>query len=222
MNYIRWFEEICANDVGLVGGKGANLGEMVQASLPVPPGFCLTAEAYRDFVQATGLDGTIGEILADTDQHDPADVAVKAARVRSVIVEQEVPDDIVQQIGESYTRLAQDLGTEDVAGAPVAVRSSATAEDLPTASFAGQQDTYLNVRGYKDLLEHTKQCWASLWTDRAMIYRVQQGFDHPADEHQFPNKDHAPSRERLRQQEQEHGRKQQKQACHLERHAAAQ
>jgi len=178
MNYIRWFEEIGAADVGLVGGKGANLGEMVQASLPVPPGFCLTAEAYRDFVQATGLDRRIGEILADTDQHDPVDVAAKSALIRETIVEQEVPVDIAQQIRHSYARLARELGTEDVAWASVAVRSSATAEDLPTASFAGQQDTYLNVRGHDDLLEHAKHCWASLWTERAMTYRVRQGFDH--------------------------------------------
>lgn len=178
MNYIRWFQEISAADVGLVGGKGANLGEMVQANLSVPPGFCLTAEAYRDFIRATGLDGTIGEILVDTDQHDPTDVAAKSALIRSAIVEQEVPENIAQQIRGSYARLAQDLGTEETTRVPVAVRSSATAEDLPTASFAGQQETYLNVRGYDDLLERTKHCWASLWTNRAMTYRVRQGFDH--------------------------------------------
>jgi pyruvate,water dikinase len=144
----------------------------------VPPGFCLTAEAYRDFIQATGLDGTIGEILADTDQEDSVDIAAKSALIRSAIVEQEMPEYIAQQLRDCYARLDRELGTKDVTRAPVAVRSSATAEDLPTASFAGQQETYLNVRGTDDLLERTKHCWASLWTDRAMTYRVRQGFDH--------------------------------------------
>jgi phosphohistidine swiveling domain-containing protein len=177
MNYIRWFSEIGANDVNLVGGKGANLGEMVQAGLPVPSGFCLTAEAYRAFMRATGLDQTIRGILADTDEDNPADIELKSAHIRQAIVEQDVPTDIAEQVYESYAHLAQESAVGAV-DAPVAVRSSATAEDLPTASFAGQQESFLNVRGIERLLECIRDCWASLWTARAMTYRSRQDFDH--------------------------------------------
>jgi phosphohistidine swiveling domain-containing protein len=176
MPYTRWFQEVGAGDVDTVGGKGANLGEMVAAGLPVPPGFCLTAAAYRDFVQATGV--TIGRILSETRPEEAASVKAQAARIRDLITAQPVPDAIAKETVTAYRRLAQDLGVSDVSRIPVAVRSSATAEDLPTASFAGQQDTYLNVRGEADLLERVRDCWASLWTDRAMVYRNQQGFDH--------------------------------------------
>jgi phosphohistidine swiveling domain-containing protein len=178
MNYIRWFQEVGVADGGLVGGKGANLGEMVVAGLPVPPGFCLTAAAYRAFIQATGLDESIRSVLADTRLDDPADVESKTARIRGLIAEQQVPSMMAQQILDGYHGLGQELGAPGAAQLPVAVRSSATAEDLPTASFAGQQDTYLNVRGADELLEHIKFCWASLWTARAVTYRTRQGFDH--------------------------------------------
>ncbi|MFC2046159.1 PEP/pyruvate-binding domain-containing protein [Chloroflexota bacterium] len=178
MSYTRWFQEIGAGDGDTVGGKGANLGEMVAAGLPVPPGFCVTAAAYRDFVQATGLDVVIGNILAETRAEDPASVKTQASRIRDLLTAQPVPDVIAEETLRAYLRLGQDLGVGDVSQIPVAVRSSATAEDLPTASFAGQQDTYLNVRGESDLLDRVRDCWASLWTDRAMIYRDQQGFDH--------------------------------------------
>ena len=178
MNYIRWFQEVGVADAGLVGGKGANLGEMVVAGLPVPPGFCLTAAAYRAFIQATGLDGAIRSVLAETRLDDPADVEAKTAHIRGLITEQQVPVMMAQQILDGYHRLGQELEVPDAAQVPVAVRSSATAEDLPTASFAGQQDTYLNVRGADELLEHIKHCWASLWTARAVTYRTRQGFDH--------------------------------------------
>jgi len=178
MTYIRWFEEVGAAQVDLVGGKGANLGEMTTRDLPVPPGFCLTASAYREFIQATGLDETIRNILAETQLDDPADVKAKSARIRGLITEQSVPTTIAREILDGYHRLGQELGSVDVAQVPVAVRSSATAEDLPTASFAGQQDTYLNVRGEAELLDRVKHCWASLWTARAVSYRTKQGFDH--------------------------------------------
>jgi len=178
MNYIRWFQEVGVADVGLVGGKGANLGEMVVAGLPVPPGFCLTAAAYRAFIQATGLDEAIRSVLAEARLEDPADVEAKTARIRGLIAEQEVPATMAQEILDSYQRLGQELVVPGAAQIPAAVRSSATAEDLPTASFAGQQDTYLNVRGADELLEHVKYCWASLWTARAVTYRTRQGFDH--------------------------------------------
>jgi len=178
MTYIRWFEEVGAPDVGLVGGKGANLGEMATRGLPVPPGFCLTASAYREFIQVTGLDETIRNILAATQLDDPADVKAKTERIRGLITEQPVPTTIAREILDGYHRLGRELGAVEVVQVPVAVRSSATAEDLPTASFAGQQDTYLNVCGTDDLLEWVKHCWASLWTARAVTYRTRQGFDH--------------------------------------------
>jgi pyruvate,water dikinase len=178
MNYIRWFQEVGASDGGLVGGKGANLGEMVVAGLPVPPGFCLTAPAYRTFIQATGLDESIRSVLADSRLEDPTDVEATTARIRGLITKQQVPARMTQQIRDGYYRLGHELNTAEIAQVPVAVRSSATAEDLPTASFAGQQDTYLNVRGADELLEHIKYCWASLWTARAVTYRTRQGFDH--------------------------------------------
>ncbi|MCC7355105.1 MAG: hypothetical protein IT330_15275 [Anaerolineae bacterium] len=178
MNYIRWFQEISAADVGLVGGKGANLGEMAAAGLPVPPGFCLSAAAYRDFIQAADLTEPIRSILAETRPDDPTGVEAATARIRSLIVEQEMPTPIAWQVLTAYQHLARELGMAGEAPVPVAVRSSATAEDLPTASFAGQQETYLNVRGGDELLRRVKDCWASLWTARAVTYRTKQGFDH--------------------------------------------
>jgi pyruvate,water dikinase len=162
MSYIRWFEEISAADVDSVGGKGANLGEMAVTGLPVPPGFCLTASAYREFIQATGLDEAVRSILAETKLDDPADVKTNAAHIRGLITKQAVPATIAQEIRDGYRRLGQELGSVNMTQVPVAVRSSATAEDLPTASFAGQQDTYLNVLGDAELLDRVRDCWASL------------------------------------------------------------
>ncbi len=174
MNYIRWFDKVSADDVGLVGGKGANLGEMTATGLPVPPGFCLTAEAYRSFIQATGLDATIREVLAENGAEGPVDVEQKAARIRRAILEREVPANVAHQALDSYHRLAADLGVEDI---PVAVRSSATAEDHPDYSFAGMLETYLNIRGPEMLLEHIKLCWASFWTPQVTTYCFLQGID---------------------------------------------
>jgi phosphohistidine swiveling domain-containing protein len=178
MSYVRWFDDIKAGEVDLVGGKGANLGEMARADFPVPPGFCLVAPAYRDFVTETGLHAAIGRVLDETDVTDAEDVAAKAATIRDLITEQAVPEAIADDALSAYRRLAREMGSAEPDGAPVAVRSSATAEDLPDASFAGQQDTYLNVRGEEALLEHISRCWASLWTARAVTYRAKQGFDH--------------------------------------------
>ncbi len=174
-NYIRSFNEIAASDVGIVGGKGANLGEMTRAGLPVPPGFCLTAAAYRAFIQTAGADETIRAILAETRMDDPENVEAQTTRIRDFLRAQPMPREIQTQILDAYSRLANELREANLR---VAVRSSATAEDLPTASFAGQQDTYLNIRGDDALLEHVKRCWASLWTARAVAYRVKQGFTH--------------------------------------------
>ncbi len=178
LDYIRLFSQIGATDVGLVGGKGANLGEMTRAGLPVPPGFCLTAQAYHTFVETTRMGETIRGILAKKKMDSPEDVEAKAAQIRQLLNQQPVPAEIAAQVLTAYRVLGRELDGSGQQSIAVAVRSSATAEDLPTASFAGQQDTYLNVRGDDDLLEHVRQCWASLWTARAVTYRAQQGFDH--------------------------------------------
>jgi pyruvate,water dikinase len=174
-SYIRAFSEITVQDVPLVGGKGANLGEMTRAGLPVPPGFCLTADAYREFTAPA--QAAIATILNSTRLNDPEELERASTQLHDLLLAQSTPEELTQQIGEGYVRLAQALGKSEGTLA-VAVRSSATAEDLPDASFAGQQDTYLNVRGEPALLEHIKRCWASLWTARALSYRHKQGYDH--------------------------------------------
>jgi phosphohistidine swiveling domain-containing protein len=177
MSYIRWFDKVGAADVGLVGGKGANLGEMTATGLPVPPGFCVTAEAYRAFVETTGLDAIIREVFTEIDAEDPADVEQKAERIRQAILGHEMPPDVAIQATESYRLLATNLDAEVVANIPVAVRSSATAEDHPDYSFAGMLETYLNIRGPEGLLDHIQQCWASFWTPQVMTYCFLQGID---------------------------------------------
>ncbi|MCC7161222.1 MAG: hypothetical protein IT331_01905 [Anaerolineae bacterium] len=174
-DYIFTFGEITAQDVGRVGGKGANLGEMTHAGLPVPPGFCVAAEAYRKFTAHVGP--TITALLKNMRPDDADDVEIKAAQLRDALIAQPMPDEVADQITRAYADLNRSMNQPD-SGLPVAVRSSATAEDLPDASFAGQQDTYLNVRGDSSLLEHVKRCWASLWTARAVTYRHKQGYDH--------------------------------------------
>src|SRR5215213_7294123 len=152
----------------LVGGKAANLGELTRAGLPVPAGFCVTTAAYELVAADAGL-RQILEDLVEAPPEDTARLAELAAAARAALLAAPVPKDIAEAIGEAY----RGLGNE-----PVAVRSSATAEDLPTASFAGQQDTYLNVVGTKALLDAVRRCWASLWTDRAVSYRTSNGIDH--------------------------------------------
>jgi pyruvate,water dikinase len=178
--WTRAFEEVGAGDVAVVGGKAANLGEMTRAGLPVPPGFCVTAGAYRRFVGESGVAERIERLLSGLKSGSPAAVEHVAAQIRMAITENEVPSAITDAILDRYRRLAEalDLPVEERSALPVAVRSSATAEDLPDASFAGQQDTYLNVRGEEALLEHVRHCWASLWTARAVTYRAQHGYDH--------------------------------------------
>ena len=177
-NYIRWFNELSIEDVPLVGGKNASLGEMYRELSPqgilIPNGFAVTAEAYRYALdQAHGWEA-LHSALDDLNPEDMADLAKRARKARDVIYAAPLPKDLEQQIITAYFQLQAEYG-EDVS---VAVRSSATAEDLPTASFAGQQDTYLNIRGEVALLEACKRCFASLFTDRAIHYRVDQGFDH--------------------------------------------
>ena len=139
MDYIRWFHEITAEEVELVGGKGANLGEMARANFPVPPGFCLIAPAYRQLLETKELYPGIQAILETMDAEDPADVEAKTAQIRELIRREPIPEAMAQEIVAGYRQLGLELELADPASTPVAIRSSATAEDLPTASFAGQQ-----------------------------------------------------------------------------------
>ncbi|MBI1321929.1 phosphoenolpyruvate synthase [bacterium] len=173
---ILWFETIGIEDVPLVGGKNASLGEMYRELVPqgiaVPNGFAVTAGAYFDFLERTGTDRKLREILDGVDTQDTADLQRRGSAARHAIMDAKLPDDLKEAIREAYARLsAESGGTADVA-----VRSSATAEDLPDASFAGQQETYLNVQGIAALLESCKRCFASLFTDRAISYRVDKGY----------------------------------------------
>ena len=175
---IRWFEEIGFADLAAVGGKNASLGEMYRALSPlgvkVPNGFAVTADAYRGFLGEAGLDRPIAAVLQDLDTHDMDNLRSRGRQVRELILAAPLPPALTRAITEAYDRLG-DSGRDAV---DVAVRSSATAEDLPDASFAGQQETYLNVRGHAALLEACRRCFASLFTDRAISYRVDKGFDH--------------------------------------------
>lgn len=179
--FIKWFEELGKKDVALVGGKGANLGELNNAGIPVPPGFCVTAKAYKYFVEnirvedGRTLQEWIMDIIAQTNVDDSKQLQENTAKIREKIISMEMPEDIAKEIVDAYKKLSQRFNKDAVY---VAVRSSATAEDLPEASFAGQQETYLDVHGEDDVLEKVKRCWASLWTARATFYRAKQGFDH--------------------------------------------
>ncbi len=166
---IRWLDQISADDLGTVGGKGASLGEMTGAGLPVPPGFVVTAETYRSFIEETGVDDELFDAV-DVDSEDSAALAEAEATAKELILETELPEEIREEILAAYDDL-------DDGAAFVAVRSSATAEDLPDASFAGQQETFLNITR-KDLVDRVRRCWASLFTQRAIYYRNEQGFDH--------------------------------------------
>jgi phosphoenolpyruvate synthase/pyruvate phosphate dikinase len=160
---------IDAELVDLVGGKAANLGSLTAAGFPVPHGFCLTTAAYRRVVDAAGLDAALTH-LDGVDPGATAAIEAAAARVRSILGSADVPVDI---------RHAIELAYNEIGGhAAVAVRSSATAEDLPTASFAGQQDSFLGIVGVERVLEAVRQCWVSLWSDRAVTYRRTQGLGH--------------------------------------------
>lgn len=167
-------EEVGAGDLALVGGKGANLGELVSAGLPVPRAFCVTTRAYSEFLEGSGLVAEILATLEGLDYDSLADIESRALTIRERIVAAPVPTEIEQAVLAAYGQLQAELG----AGVLVSVRSSATAEDLPGMSFAGQQDTYLNIGGDEQVLAHVKRCWASLWTDRAIAYRHRQGFAH--------------------------------------------
>jgi len=175
LEYIKWFEEIDKNDIPIVGGKGANLGELTQKGLDVPPGFCVTAGAYIYFIQKANLNEKIKEKIENLDIEDSTKLQKASVEIQSMINSTEIPKELADEIILAYGKLNERIGIEK---AEVAVRSSATAEDLPEASFAGQQDTYLHIMGDEELLNHIRKCWASLWTSRAIYYREIQGFDH--------------------------------------------
>src|SRR3990167_2271861 len=169
---ILWFDQVGKSDIPLVGGKGANLGEMYQAGLPVPNGFCVTAHAYYEFLKKTSLKQKILTELSGLDTEDSKRLQRASKNIQTAILAAEMPKDLAVEIKERYLELC---GNEDL---PVAVRSSATAEDLPDASFAGQQETYLNVRGYKSVVKNVQKCWASLFEARAIFYRTENKFNH--------------------------------------------
>ncbi|WP_440955238.1 phosphoenolpyruvate synthase [Methanosarcina sp. Mfa9] len=177
-NYIRWFSETTIDDVPLVGGKNASLGEMYREltgqGIKIPNGFSITAEAYWKLLEAGGILEKLEKVMEGLDTSDVAELAKRGKAARDLILEAGVPDVLWQEIKGAYDELCEEYGEET----DVAVRSSATAEDLPTASFAGQQETYLNIRGYPALKDACVRCFASLFTDRAISYRVTHEFDH--------------------------------------------
>ncbi len=175
--FTLWFEEITKDDVARAGGKGANLGEMLRAGIPVPPGFVVTAQTYQYYLEKTGIADKIYSIIKEKvkDPNDPRGYEEASHEIRKLIESTPIPEEIKEAIVKSYRELSKRLGLEE---AYVAVRSSATAEDLPEASFAGQQETYLNVKGEAEVLDKTLKCWSSLFTPRAIFYRQQKGFPH--------------------------------------------
>lgn len=166
---VVWFSEVGANDLALVGGKGANLGELTNAQIPVPPGFVVTADTYFRFIRRNQLEASIKRDLDGLDVRDSRALDATARRIRDHILNAPMPDDIATEIRTAY---------EELGGSYVAVRSSATAEDLPEASFAGQQSTFLNVKGADNVVRAVQACWASLFEARAIFYRVEANFEH--------------------------------------------
>ena len=166
---LLWLEDIAGEDLDIVGGKGASLGELAGAGLPVPPAFVVSADTYRTFIEEGGIAEELFEAV-DVDSEDSTALAEAESRARELILETPFPEDLRENVLAAYDELGHEF---------VAVRSSATAEDLPDASFAGQQETFLNVTG-EDLLDRVRRCWASLFTQRAIYYRNEQGFDHAA------------------------------------------
>jgi len=176
--FCKWFEELRIEDVPSVGGKNASLGEMIRSlgekGVNVPGGFAVTAYAYKYTIEKAGIDKKIRDILSDLDTHNVNNLAERGKKIRELIKKTPLPKELEEDIRKHYREMENRYGKN----VDVAVRSSATAEDLPDASFAGQQETYLNVKGEKELLEKVRDCFASLFTNRAISYRVDKGFDH--------------------------------------------
>lgn len=174
--FLLWFDQLERKDVAIAGGKSSSLGELTShVDVPVPYGFATTACAYRYFFEKTGLYEEIKNLIAGLDVDNSAQLREVCAKIRQAIMDKEMPQDLQDLIAEAYEELGKKVGQADPF---VAVRSSATAEDLPDASFAGQQDTYLNVKGAATIVAKVKECYASCFTDRAVYYREKQGFDH--------------------------------------------
>ncbi|MBU4208458.1 MAG: phosphoenolpyruvate synthase [Proteobacteria bacterium] len=174
--FILWFDDILIEDVALIGGKNASLGEMYQKlsskGVAVPHGFAITSYAYRHLIKTAGIENEVIDAMAGLDTHDMKNLQERGKKVRNIIRNAEFPDDLRQAIVEAYRKMEEEYGPD----VDVAVRSSATAEDLPDASFAGQQETFLNIRGVDALIENCRKCFASLFTNRAISYRHDKGF----------------------------------------------
>jgi len=166
---IVWFNEVGKKDVASVGGKGANLGELTNAGIPVPPGFIVTSDAYYKFLKETQFLDLIRQKLGSLNPHNSKQLQKIAEEIQQIILKSPIPPDIAREIRKAYDKMG---------GGLVAVRSSATAEDLPDASFAGQQSTFLNVQGGSNVVDAVRGCWASLFNARAIFYRAEQNFDH--------------------------------------------
>ncbi|MDJ0985958.1 MAG: PEP/pyruvate-binding domain-containing protein [Desulfobacterales bacterium] len=175
MDYILDFERLDKNSLPIVGGKNASLGEMIKADIRVPPGFAVTTDSYLQFITDAGIKDKIIEIVSDLDPEDVDALNKASAQVQELIKQTAMPKAVAEAIKEAYTQLCSKCAVDTI---PVAVRSSATAEDLPTASFAGQQDTYLWIQGAKQVITHVQNCWASLYTPRAIAYRIKNDFPH--------------------------------------------
>jgi pyruvate,water dikinase len=179
MENVLWFSQIGKEDVGKVGGKGANLGEMAGAGFPVPNGFCTSSEAYFTFIKANGIDKAIAKITQNLDVQQTDKLNAASDEIKALILSARVPDSIRTDIIKAYNKLCGvDVMPSESQEKYVAVRSSATAEDLPEASFAGQQETYLNIKGADNVVKAVQMCWASLFGSRAIYYRQEKGFDH--------------------------------------------
>ena len=182
MKYIVWFKELDKNSIPIAGGKGANLGEMYNLGLPIPPGFCITAQTYNQFIEEAGIKTKINSLLKNLDINNTAKLQQTAEEVQKLIVSTKIPSDIEEAIKHAYEILGSDVRKAseliDSKETFVAVRSSATAEDLPEASFAGQQATFLNVKGKTEVVKAVRDCWASLFTARAIYYRQKNKFPH--------------------------------------------
>ena len=175
MDLILDFRKLNKNSLPLVGGKNASLGEMINADIRVPPGFAVTTNSYAVFMEQAGINDTIFSLLADLDSDNIEALNQAAEKVQEMIRTAAIPDDVQKTIREGYALLCKQCEVDPL---PVAVRSSATAEDLPTASFAGQQDTYLWITGADRVIENVRKCWSSLYTPRAISYRVKNEFPH--------------------------------------------
>ncbi|MGH7249641.1 MAG: PEP/pyruvate-binding domain-containing protein, partial [Minisyncoccia bacterium] len=177
--YIKFFNDITLEDIPKVGGKNASLGEMYKYLAPkgvnLPNGFATTAKAYSHYINDTGLKQKIEKILGGLDVTNMRQLRTKGAQIRALFMKTPLPSDLEEEIRLGYYKLGRACGQKNLV---VAIRSSATAEDLPNASFAGQQETYLNIQGIENVLRATQQCIASLFTDRAIVYRVENGFEH--------------------------------------------